>query len=66
MSIANQSNILLRFYLDNCQIRVGDGHRIKFSSDGWCVNRSLKEEFPILIRLVGDEGVSLNSMSMIK
>lgn len=66
VSIANQSNILLRFYLDNCQIRVGDGRRIKFSSDRWCVNRSLKEEFPILYRLVVDEGVSLNSMSVIK
>lgn len=36
-------------------IKVGDGSRIKFCKDKWCLNVCLEEDFPTLLRLVVDK-----------
>lgn len=47
-------------------MKVGNGHRIKFWMDKWCENLCLKEEFPLLYRVVVDKRVSLSAMMVRK
>ncbi|XP_028099375.1 uncharacterized protein LOC114298914 [Camellia sinensis] len=58
-SIGNHSTNIYNFYIDNCQIQVGDGNRIKFWLDRWCGNSSLKSTFPLLFNLSIDKEGSL-------
>ncbi|CAL5362071.1 unnamed protein product [Camellia sinensis] len=50
------------FYLSNVHIKVGDGNRTIFWKDKWCNNSGLKDEFPILYKLVLEKEETLRSM----
>lgn len=52
----------MEFFLNNLIIKVGDGSRVKFWKDKWCVNVCLEKEFPVLFRLVVDKEASFRSM----
>lgn len=41
---------------------MGNGHRVKFWVDKWCENVSLKDEFPLLYRLVVNKGEAFSTM----
>ncbi|CAL5404505.1 unnamed protein product [Camellia sinensis] len=59
LSIGIHSTNVFNFYIDNCQIQVGDGSRIKFWHDRWCGSSSLKSSFPLLFNLSTDKEGSL-------
>lgn len=61
-----QSSSLVVIFLDNCKVKVGNGHRIKFWKDNWCENLSLKYAFPLLYRVVVDTSVTLSDMMIRK
>lgn len=42
---------LLQFFVNNFQIKVGDGSRVRFWHDKWCGGICLKEAFPRLYSL---------------
>lgn len=50
------------FYYNNVQVKAGDGKRTNFWKDKWCSNYCLKDEFPILYRLVMEKEETLRSM----
>ncbi|CAL5410995.1 unnamed protein product [Camellia sinensis] len=60
LSIGNHCNNIFNFYVDNCQIKVGDGNRIKFWHDKWCGNTCLKNDFPLISNLSTDKDGSLH------
>lgn len=62
VSGTEQSSRLLEFYLENCKVKVGNGHRVNFWVDKWYDNLCLKDEFPLLYRLVVNKGESLFAM----
>ncbi|KAL7161870.1 hypothetical protein ACSBR2_042363 [Camellia fascicularis] len=53
--IGDHSSIIVNFFLVNCQIKVGDGSRIRFWYDKWCGVTCLKDEFPFLFNLSADK-----------
>lgn len=59
ISVVEQCNSLKEFYLNNFQLKVGDGRRIRFWPDIWCQSACLKDEFPTLYRLSLDKEESL-------
>ncbi|XP_028114676.1 uncharacterized protein LOC114312615 [Camellia sinensis] len=48
--------------IDPDKLKVGNGHRVKFWVDKWCENISLKDDFPLLYRLVVNKGESFSAM----
>ncbi|KAL7193860.1 hypothetical protein ACSBR2_025489 [Camellia fascicularis] len=56
---ANQKVSLLQFYINNLQIRVGNGCRVSFWHDCWTGGVSLKESFPRLFRLSNEKDGTL-------
>ncbi|XP_028125789.1 uncharacterized protein LOC114322644 [Camellia sinensis] len=62
LSGSEQSGNLVEFFLNNCKVKVGNGHRVKFWVDKWCDNLCLKDEFPLLYRLAGEKGETLATM----
>ncbi|CAL5363617.1 unnamed protein product [Camellia sinensis] len=50
------------FYSYNVQVKVRDGRSTNFWKDKWCNNLCLKDEFPILFRLVLEKNETLRSM----
>lgn len=62
LSGSEQSGNLVEFFLNNCKVKVGNGHRVKFWVDKWCDNLCLKDEFPLLYRLAGEKGETLAAM----
>ena len=57
--IGDHSTNIFNFFLLSCQIKVGDGCRIKFWYDKWCGATCLKDEFPSLFNLSVDKKGSL-------
>ncbi|CAL5355041.1 unnamed protein product [Camellia sinensis] len=51
ISAADQCTSLKEHYLNNFQLKVGDGQRISFWADNWRRSGCLKDEFPTLFRL---------------
>ncbi|CAL5393987.1 unnamed protein product [Camellia sinensis] len=51
LSVAALNPELYQFFVSKSKIVVGDGCRIQFWHDRWCMNLKLKEEFPRLFRL---------------
>ncbi|CAL5369282.1 unnamed protein product [Camellia sinensis] len=51
LSVAALNPELFQFFASKLQIVVGNGSRILFWHDRWCMNLKLKEEFPRLFRL---------------
>ncbi|XP_028055425.1 uncharacterized protein LOC114259593 [Camellia sinensis] len=47
------------FFLENCQIKVGDSNLIRFWHDKWCGSAYLKDEFLSLFNLSADKNGSL-------
>ncbi|CAL5367336.1 unnamed protein product [Camellia sinensis] len=57
--IGLHSSHTFQSFLDNCQIKVGNGSRIRFWHDKWCGSTYLKDEFPSLFNLSADKNGSL-------
>ncbi|KAI7999684.1 Protein SRG1 [Camellia lanceoleosa] len=53
---------LLQFYINNWQLKVGDGSRVRFWLDKWCHATCFKEEYSGLFSLILDNEVSLRTM----
>lgn len=60
--IGIQNSNIFNFFLGNCNIKVGDGCRIKFWHDKWCGVSCLKEEFPSLFNLSTEKSGSLHQI----
>ncbi|XP_028055311.1 uncharacterized protein LOC114259498 [Camellia sinensis] len=59
LGAANQNVSLLQFYINNLQIRVGNGCRVSFWHDCWTGGASLKESFPRLFKLSNEKDGTL-------
>ncbi|CAL5379363.1 unnamed protein product [Camellia sinensis] len=62
VTIAEFSNTLLEYYMNNFQLKIGDGNNVRFWVDKWWNRTSLREEFPGLYGLVVNKEESLRSM----
>lgn len=62
ISVADQCTSLKEHYLNNFQLKVGDGMRISFWADNWCQSACLKDEFLTLFRLSLEQKETLSIM----
>lgn len=62
VTIAEFNNTLLEFYMNNFQLKIGDGNNVRFWVDKWWNRTSLREEFLGLFGLVVNKEESLRSM----
>lgn len=51
---------LYNFFMENVELRISDGNRVKFWVDVWLGSSSLKSLFPRLYQLTSDKEISLN------
>ena len=64
LGAANQNVSLLQFYINNLQIRVGNGCRVSFWHDCWTGGASLKESFTRLFRLSNEKDGTLRDYAV--
>ncbi|XP_028106541.1 uncharacterized protein LOC114305626 [Camellia sinensis] len=57
--VAQSNTRLFNFFMENVEIRVGSGSRIKFWEDVWLGKFCLKNKYPRLFSISNDKGVSL-------
>ncbi|CAL5357624.1 unnamed protein product [Camellia sinensis] len=62
IAIDDQSTTFQEIYLNNYQLKVGDGRRIIFWTDKWCNHLSFKDEFPGLYRLSSKKSATLKDI----
>ncbi|XP_028080956.1 uncharacterized protein LOC114282472 [Camellia sinensis] len=61
-SLPERRNNLIMFFSINVQVKIGDGQSTNYWKDKWGNNYCLKDEFPILYRLVMENDETLRSM----
>ncbi|XP_028118945.1 uncharacterized protein LOC114316487 [Camellia sinensis] len=62
LNIVVSDSLILQFYLNNWQLKVGDESRVRFLLDKWCHATCFREEFSGLFFLSLDKEVSLRAM----